>query len=132
MHFFDPLFPLPSRRTLQSLLNTVQFRTSINAHMFSILKDNVQTMPDKDFMCCHMLDKMSIREHLHFNQKIDCIEGFKDLGSHGRTSNIANHALVLMICHLRKMWKQPVAFCLIHRSTKGEMLVNFLMEVLDA
>jgi len=42
--FLWSLFPLPSRRTLQSLLNTVQFRTSINAHVFSILKDNVQTM----------------------------------------------------------------------------------------
>jgi hypothetical protein len=37
-----------------------------------------------------------------------------------------------MICGLRKKWKQPVAFCLIRGSTKGEMVVNFLMEVLDA
>jgi len=39
--FLWSLFPLPSRRTLQSLLNTVQCRTSINAHVFSILNDNV-------------------------------------------------------------------------------------------
>jgi hypothetical protein len=26
-----------------------------------------------------MLDEMSIRQHLHFNQKTDCIEGFEDL-----------------------------------------------------
>ena len=50
----------------------------------------------------------------------------------GRTSNIANHALVFMIRGLCKRWKQPVAYCLIHRSTKGEMLVNFLMEFLNA
>jgi hypothetical protein len=40
---------------------------------------------------------MSIREHLHFNQKTYCIEGFEDLGSHGRTSNIANCALFFML-----------------------------------
>ena len=33
---------------------------------------------------------------------------------------------------LRKKWKQPVADYLIHGSTKHEMLVNFLMEVLDS
>jgi hypothetical protein len=79
--FLRSLFPLPSRRTLQSLLNNVQFRTGINAHVFSVLKDNVQTMSDKDHLCCLMFDEMSFREHLRFNQKIDCIEGFEDLRS---------------------------------------------------
>jgi len=79
-----------------------------------------------------MFDKMSIREHLHFNQKIDCIEGFENLRSHGRTSSIANHALVFMPRGLHKRWKQPVAYYLICGSTKCEMLVNFLMEILDA
>ena len=79
-----------------------------------------------------MFDEMSIREHLHFNQKNDCIEGFEDLGRHGRTSNIANHALVFMLRGLRKRWKQLIAYYLIRRSTKGDMLVDFLMEVLDA
>jgi len=57
--FLRSLFPLPSRRTLQSLLITVQFRTGINAHVFSVLKDNLQTMSDKDHMCCLVFDEMS-------------------------------------------------------------------------
>ena len=68
---------------------------------------------------------------MYFNQKIYCIEGFEDLGSHGRTSRIANHALVLMLHGLCKNWRL-VTYYLICGSTKGEMLVNFLMEVLDA
>ena len=83
-------------------------------------------------VCCLMFDEMSIRENLHFNQKFGCIHGFEDLGGHGGTSNIANHALVFMLHGLCKRWKQPVAYYLIHGTTKGEMLVNFLMEVLDA
>ena len=130
--FLRSLFPLPSRGTLRSLLNTVQFRMGINTHVFSVLKDNVQTMSDKDCMCCLMFDEMSIREHLHFIQKIDCIEGFDDLARHGRTSNTANHALVFMLHGLRKRGKQPVPYYLTRGSTKGEMLVGFLMEVLDA
>jgi hypothetical protein len=69
---------------------------------------------------------------LHYTQKFGCIEGFEDLGSHDRISSIANHALVFMLCGLHKKWKQLVAYYLIHGNTKGEMLVNFLMEVLDA
>jgi hypothetical protein len=75
---------------------------------------------------------MSIREHLHFNQKIDCIEGFEDLGRHGRASNIANHALVFMLHGLHKRWKQPVAYYLTRENTKREILLDFLMAVLDA
>jgi hypothetical protein len=74
-----------------------------------------------------MFYEMSIRENVDYNQKVGCIEGFEDLGSHSRTSSIANRALAFMLCGLRKKWMQPVAYYLIHGSSKGEMLVNFLM-----
>jgi hypothetical protein len=77
-----------------------------------------------------MFDEMSIRENLHFNQKFGCVEAFEELGSHGRTSSIASHALVFMLRALHKKWKQPVAYYFIHGSTKGDMFVNSLMEVL--
>jgi hypothetical protein len=79
-----------------------------------------------------MFDEMSIRVNLHFNQKFGCIEGFEDLGSHGRTSKVANHALVFMLRALHKKWKQPVAYYLVRGSAKGQMLVKFLEEVLGA
>jgi hypothetical protein len=60
-----------------------------------------------------------------------CIKGFEDLGTHSKTSNMAIHAPVFMLRGRRKNYKQAVAR-LIHRSNKGEMLVNFLMEVFDA
>ena len=78
----------------------------------------------------HSLQKMS--ENVRFNQKFDCIEGFEDLGSQGRTFNIANHALLFIVCCLHQKWKQPVAYCLSCRSTKAEMLVQFLNDVLVA
>jgi hypothetical protein len=44
--------------------------------------------------CCLLFDKMSITVNVRFNQKLDCIEGFEDLGSKGRTDSIANRALL--------------------------------------
>jgi hypothetical protein len=75
---------------------------------------------------------MSIRENVLYNQKFDCIEGFEDLGSQGRTRNIENHALLFMICGLHRKWKQQVAYCLSCGSTKSEMIMQFFKEILDA
>jgi hypothetical protein len=130
--FLQSLFSLPSKQALHSTLDTVCFQTGINAHVFNTLRETVQTMPDKDRVCCLMFDEMSLRENLGFNQKLGCIEGFEDLGSQGRTRNIANRALVFMLRGLLQKWKQPVAYYLTHGSTLGEMLVHFLKEVLGA
>ena len=46
--------------------------------------------------------------------------------------NIANHALFFMVCGLHRKWKQPVAYYLSRGSTKAEMFVQFLKEVLGA
>ena len=126
------LFPLPSGRTFQSLLNTVPFRTGINTHVFYALRHCLQKMSEKDQYCCLMFDEMSVRENVWFNQKFDCIEGFEDLGSQGRTCNIAKHALLFMVRGLHRKWKQPVAYYLSRGSTKAEMFVQFLKEVLGA
>ena len=91
------LFPLPSGCTLQSLLNTVHFRTSINTHVFDALCHSLQKMSEKDRYCFLLFDEMSIRENVWFNQKFDCIEGFEGLGIKGRTCNIAYHALLFMV-----------------------------------
>jgi hypothetical protein len=89
-------------------------------------------MSEKDRYCCLLFDEMSIRENVWFNQKFDCIGGFEDLGSQGRTCKIANHALLFMVRGLHRKWKQPVAYYLSRGSTKAEMLVQFLNEVLGA
>jgi hypothetical protein len=59
--FLQTLFPLPSGRTLQSLLNTVPFRTGINNHVFYALHHSLQKMSVKDWYCCLLFDEMSIR-----------------------------------------------------------------------
>ena len=88
-------------------------------------------MTDEDHVFCLMFDEISIIENLCFIHKFSCMEGFVDLRNHGRTSNIAHHALVFMLHGLYNKWKQPVAYYLMDRGTKGEMLADFLMEVLD-
>jgi hypothetical protein len=109
----------PSRQFLQSLLNTIPFRTGINSHVFckvwrvhSTLSTRTASTEKsgRDQYCCLMFNEMSVVQNLHFNQKFNCIEGFEDCGSLHRMCNVANHALVFMICGLHRKWKQPVAY----------------------
>jgi hypothetical protein len=66
-----------------------------------------------------MFDEMSM------SCESGCTEDFEDLGSHSRSNHIANHALVFMLYGLHKKCKKSVAYYLIHRSIKVEMLFNF-------
>ena len=63
-------------------------------------------------------------------RRLNALKALRNLEA--TASNIANHALVFMVRGIRKRWKQPVDYYFIHRSTKCEMLVNFLMETFDA
>ena len=99
--------------------------------MFLMHFVTLQKMSEKDQYCCLLFDEMSIRENVWwFNQKFDCIEGYEELGSQGRTCNTANHALLFMVRGLHRKWKQPVAYYLSRGSSKAEMLMQFLKEFL--
>jgi hypothetical protein len=41
---------------------------------------------------------MSVRENIHFCEKFGCVEIIVGLGKHDRTINVANQALVFMVC----------------------------------
>jgi hypothetical protein len=114
------------------VLNTVQFTTGISVNVFGALQHSVQKITGKDHYCVLMFDEMSVRENVCFNQKLGCIEGFEDLVKSGQTCNVANHALVFMVRGLYKKWKQSMAYYFTHASTKAEMLLQFLEEVIDA
>jgi len=60
-HFLRLLLPLPSRRTLQSVLSTVHFAAGINAHVFGALQHSLQKMSNRDWYCCLLFNVMSER-----------------------------------------------------------------------
>jgi hypothetical protein len=124
------LLTLPSKRTLQ-FISTVHFRTSIYARVFGTLKHSLQRTYRKDRLCCLKLDEVSVRENLR-NRSLDYTEAFEYLEMYGRTRGIANHALVSIICGLRKNRKQPAAYYFSCGSNKVKIILQFLSEVLHA
>lgn len=55
-------------------------------------------------------DEMTIKEYVEYNKKLDCIEGFEDLGPLGRAAKRATHALVFSIRGIYGNWKVPISF----------------------
>jgi citrate lyase beta subunit len=51
---------------------------------------------------------------------------------HSRTCSITNCALVFRIRDLRRKWKHSEAYYCTHESTKEEVIVQCLKEILDA
>jgi len=45
-----------------------------------------------------MFGGMSVRYNMHFCEKFGCVEVIEGLGKHDRTSTVANHAMVFMVC----------------------------------
>jgi hypothetical protein len=61
--FLRSLFSLPSRQTLQTILNTFLCRTGFIGHVFSTHECTLQ-IADDDCVFCLKFDEMSIRENL--------------------------------------------------------------------
>jgi hypothetical protein len=64
--------------------------------MIGALVHFVRKMSGKDRYCTLLFDEMSVRENVHFNQKFDCMDGFKDLGNQGRICHIVITALMVL------------------------------------
>lgn len=129
--FLRSLFPLPSRQNLQTILNIFSVQQA-SIHMCLVYSGALFRLVMKIVCFVSCLMNYQSERNLCFIHKFSCMVGFENLGNHGRTSNIAKHAMVFNLHGLNNKWKQPVAYYLIDGGAKGEMLVNFLMEVLDA
>ncbi|CAH2085875.1 unnamed protein product [Euphydryas editha] len=129
------MFALPGQSCLDKLLNCVPLKPGINKHLFESLKKMAQKQTDEDNISLLLFDEMSIRKHLHYNCKLEQIQGFQDHGNHGRNEQIATKALVFMLTGLRKKWKQPIAFYFSHALTADRMTVilkEILIECFDS
>ena len=74
------LFALPSKRTLQKSLQDTNLAPGFNDLIFDALKLKVDTMDTKDKFVALVFDEMSLKSVLVYNNGLDQIEGFKDLG----------------------------------------------------
>ncbi|XP_026325075.1 uncharacterized protein LOC113234055 [Hyposmocoma kahamanoa] len=125
-------FILPSKSTLNSLLTNVPLRPGVNDFIFQHVADAALGKSEKDKQCVLLFDEMAINKNLHFNFHTGVIEGFEDLGSGQRSSNVADKALVFMLHGLFSRWKFPVTFYFARDGVKTFTLKNIVKEIIIA
>lgn len=121
---------LPSPVTVRRWLRTARFMPGINPRYLKNLKMKCETLDSVGKKCVIILDEMAIKKNLEFNDSLDLVEGFEDLGKIGRSSILATQALVFLVRGLFHKWKFPLAFYLTKGAT-GSILKTILEEVVD-
>ena len=125
------LFILPSKATLQRMLQQANIYPGFNSQVLEALRHKVATFNDVDKACVLVFDEMAIKTKLSYNKKGDCIEGFENLGSLGHTQYVANHALAFMVRGLASKWKQCIGYFLSSGPMAGKNLKTLVHEAID-
>ena len=102
--------------------------TSIQALLNTLRKQSVK-WSDQDKMCSLLIDEMSLKEGLYYNQNTDCIEGFECLGSI-RNPFVANQLSVFMVRGLTRKWKQSIGYFLSSGPVKATSLKTIAIEAI--
>jgi len=130
--FLSTIFALPSKKTLNNLLNRVPFEAGINDHIIKNLTHQASKLKPNDRLCSLVFDEMAIDPSLTYSQKNDLIFGFENFGNNQKNCKFSEHVLVFLLRGINRKWKQPVAYYFCQSTTKTPQLVNCIKEVVTA
>lgn len=130
--FLSTIFSLPSKKTLNNLLNRVPFEAGINDHIIKNLTHQASKLKPNDQLCSLVFDEMAIDPSLTYSQRNDLIFGFENFGNNQQNCKFSDHVLVFLLRGINRKWKQPVAYYFCQSTTKTPQLVNCIKEVVTA
>lgn len=123
------LITLPSVRTLQKMLQKLNFNPGFHEVTLKGLSHKTKNMTETEKLCVLLMDEISLKEAIHYDQNSDRMLGLEDYG-HTRGPGVANHALVFMIRGLTTKWKQPFAYFLSNGTIKSNKLKTLVIEAI--
>ncbi|KAI4462095.1 gamma-butyrobetaine hydroxylase-related [Holotrichia oblita] len=99
----------------------ISFASRIFQKVESILKCRAKAMSQKEKQCALLFDEMSLKKGVEYSEKLDLVEGVKDLGFLGRSNIFGTHALVFMLRGIFCKWNIPVCYFISSGVTGTEM-----------
>ena len=121
--FMSRSFCLPSERTLQSYVGDLHVGCGFKSDYTEALKKRVESMNDFEKHCVLTFDGMSLKAKLNYNEAIDKIRGFVDLGEYGdHKSEVSKQAIQFMVRGISTKWKQPIGHFFGPNSVSAETL----------
>ena len=122
---------LPCVSLIRRWVNELDLKPGKSDNLFNLLKSKTGDMTDREGECVLLWDEMSIKSWLEYNLKKDIVEGYTDMGEHGRTSEIASQVLVFMLRGRQHNWRQPICYYVSHNSVNGQLLKTIILDVLN-
>lgn len=122
-------FALPGLSTMRDWYNTIPFDTGLSDEMISIIKEKLEDGNPINRKCILLLDEMTIKNHLQYDEKTDKIYGYEDFQEFGRNATPARHALVFMLSGINKQWKQVIAHY--YGTAKKDLLKDIILRLLE-
>lgn len=104
-------FNLPSVSTIRRWIRIIDLRPGFDTIFLKKLRQKIELLEMEEKECTILMDEMSIKKHLDYNEKDDILEGFEDFASEGgRSAKIASHAIAFMARGLYSNWSVPLAY----------------------
>ena len=126
--FLAKLLNLPSKSSLTSMVSRFASDVGFSEKSIFVLKQRVDAMTDSAKVCTLLMDEMSLKSNLFYNESRDSIIGFEDLGEGKKSNLVANSALVFMARGIVESWKQPVSYYLVNESCNSDFLKEIVEE----
>ncbi|KAK7169962.1 hypothetical protein R3I94_000258 [Phoxinus phoxinus] len=124
------VFSMPSVRTLQKLMKSIDFKPGFNHTILATMKKAMETTKPMDKVCAIITDEMSLKQAVHYNESADRIESFEDFGRGLRTPYVANYASAFMVRGLFRKWKQLFGYCFTSGPIPHTRLQSLLLEAI--
>ena len=126
--FLAKLLNLPSKASLTKMISRFASNVGYSEKSLFVLRQRIDAMPESAKVCTLVMDEMSLKSNLFYDESGDTIIGFQDLGEGKQSNLIANSALVFMARGIVESWKQPVSYYLVNEACNSDSLKDLVEE----
>ena len=85
-------------------------------------------MPGNAKVCTLLMNEMSLKSNLFYDESGDTITSFQDFGEGKQSNLLANSALVFMAWGIVESWKQPVPYYFVNEACNSDFLKDLVEE----
>ncbi|XP_077507376.1 uncharacterized protein LOC144117738 [Amblyomma americanum] len=127
----DGFLPLPNPRTLYSYMKNLKADFGFDASLFTLLKETLQEVPEREQRGVLMFDEMSVQKSLHGRESDMKVLGKVNLGEHTRPGDQekdADHVLVFLFRPFLGGWSKTVGTLCASSASPGSVIAKLLLE----
>jgi len=124
------MFALPSSTTIIRSLRKFKTPPGINDKNLEMLKLKVNPTSDRERYMFILIDEMSIRVGLGYDQSSGSVFGFSDNGQ-SRSNKLATSALCIMGVGVMKRWKYPLGYFFTDSVMKSDDVIDVIKTAID-